>query len=166
MTDVQFDLTAHITPKNRERAWNELQDIADDLQVDADLEQSIRVPISKSEPTRPQRRTKAVENGANVFDQGCSSPCGADEKDDLRDAVQTVKSALRDDPANSRRRPPSAGRTSPSSPPHQSATTSSRPHVDCIPAAPSAHYCPRRTMRRSLRRAASSSAFTRTTRAP
>ena len=42
MTDVQFDLTAHITPKNQERARNELQDIADDLQVDADLEQSIR----------------------------------------------------------------------------------------------------------------------------
>jgi len=48
MTDVQFDLTAHITPKNQERARNELQDIADDLQVDADLEQSVRAPTSRA----------------------------------------------------------------------------------------------------------------------
>ncbi|GGL45014.1 hypothetical protein GCM10009037_30560 [Halarchaeum grantii] len=31
LTDIEFDLTAHITPKNQEQARNELEEIADDL---------------------------------------------------------------------------------------------------------------------------------------
>jgi len=100
MTDVQFDLTAHITPKNQERARNELQDIADDLQVDADLEQSIRSAYLQERANEAAATYKAVENGANVFDQGMFITVRADKKEELRDAVQTVKSALRDDPAN------------------------------------------------------------------
>ncbi|MFA1612606.1 VirB4 family type IV secretion system protein [Halobellus rubicundus] len=100
MTDVQFDLTAHITPKNQERARNELQDIADDLQVDADLEQSVRSAYLQERANEAAATYKAVENGANVFDQGMFITVRADEKEDLRDAVQKVKSALRDDPAN------------------------------------------------------------------
>ncbi|UHH26959.1 VirB4 family type IV secretion system protein [Halobacterium noricense] len=100
MTDVQFDLTAHITPKNQERARNELQDIADDLQVDADLEQSVRSAYLQERANEAAATYKAVENGANVFDQGMFITVRADEKDALRDAVQKVKSALRDDPAN------------------------------------------------------------------
>ncbi|MDB2293959.1 transferase, partial [Halorubrum ezzemoulense] len=100
MTDVQFDLTAHITPKNHERARNELQDIADDLQVDADLEQSVRSADLPARANEAAATYKAVENGANVFDQGMFITVRADEKEDLRDAVQKVKSALRDDPAN------------------------------------------------------------------
>ncbi|WP_338906470.1 VirB4 family type IV secretion system protein [Salinibaculum marinum] len=100
MTDVQFDLTAHITPKNQERARNELQDIADDLQVDADLEQSVRSAYLQERANEAAATYKAVENGANVFDQGMFITVRADEKEALRDAVQKVKSALRDDPAN------------------------------------------------------------------
>ena len=100
LTDVEFDLTAHITPKNQERARNELQDIADDLQVDADLEQSIRSAYLQERANEAAATYKAVENGANVFDQGMFITVRADEKDALRDAVQTVKSALRDDPSN------------------------------------------------------------------
>ncbi|MFC7325875.1 VirB4 family type IV secretion system protein [Halorubrum rutilum] len=100
MTDVQFDLTAHITPKNQERARNELQDIADDLQVDADLEQSVRSAYLQERANEAAATYTAVENGANVFDQGMFITVRADEKEDLRDAVQKVKSALRDDPAN------------------------------------------------------------------
>jgi len=91
MTDVQFDLTAHITPKNQERARNELQDIADDLQVDADLEQSIRSAYLQERANEAAATYKAVENGANVFDQGMFITVRTDEKDHLRDAVQTVK---------------------------------------------------------------------------
>ncbi|WP_199722376.1 VirB4 family type IV secretion system protein [Haloarcula sp. Atlit-120R] len=100
MTDVQFDLTAHITPKNQERARNELQDIADDLQVDADLEQSVRSAYLQERANEAAATYKAVENGANVFDQGVFITGRADEKEALRDAVQKVKSELRDDPAN------------------------------------------------------------------
>jgi type IV secretory pathway VirB4 component len=100
MTDVQFDLTAHITPKNQERARNELQDIADDLQVDADLEQSVRSAYLQERANEAAATYKAVENGANVFDQGMFVTVRAADKDDLRDSVQKVKSALRDDPAN------------------------------------------------------------------
>jgi len=150
MTDVQFDLTAHITPKNQERARNELQDIADDLQVDADLEQSIRSAYLQERANEAAATYKAVENGANVFDQGCSSPCGPTRKTTSEMPSRLSRVRFGTTRRTSRRRPPSAGRTSPSSPPHQSATTSSaarRLHS----AAPSARYCPRRTMRRSLR---------------
>ncbi|TKX87640.1 transferase [Halorubrum sp. SS5] len=100
MTDVQFDLTAHITPKNQERARNELQEIADDLQVDADLEQSVRSAYLQERANEAAATYKAVENGANVFDQGLFITVRADEKEDLRDTVQKIKSVLRDDPAN------------------------------------------------------------------
>ncbi|MCD2203905.1 VirB4 family type IV secretion system protein [Halobacterium sp. KA-6] len=100
MTDVQFDLTAHITPKNQQRARNELQDIADDLQVDADIEQSVRSAYLQERANEAAATYKAVENGANVFDQGMFITVRADEKEELRDAVQEVKSALRDDPSN------------------------------------------------------------------
>ena len=100
LTDVEFDLTAHITPKNQQRARNELQDIADDLQVDADLEQSVRSAYLQERANEAAATYKAVESGANVFDQGMFVTVRADNKDDLRDSVQKVKSALRDDPAN------------------------------------------------------------------
>jgi type IV secretory pathway VirB4 component len=99
LTDVQFDLTAHITPKNQERARNELQEIADDLQVDADLEQSVRSGYLQERANEAAATYTAVENGATVFDQGVFITVRADEKDNLRDAVQTVTSTLRDEPA-------------------------------------------------------------------
>ena len=100
LTDVQFDLTAHITPKNQARARSELQDIADDLQVDADLEDSVRSAYLQERATEAAATYTAVENGARVFDQGLYVTVRADKKANLREAVQTVQSALRDDPAN------------------------------------------------------------------
>jgi len=100
LTDVKFDVTAHVTPRNQERARDELQDIADDLQVDADLEQSVRGAYLQERANEAAATYTAVENGAQVFDQSLFVTVRADDKDELRDAVQTVKSALRDDPAN------------------------------------------------------------------
>ncbi|GAA0291610.1 transferase [Halarchaeum salinum] len=100
LTDVEFDLTAHVSPKNQERARTELEEIADDLQVDADLEQSVRGAYLQERADEAKATYKAVESGANVFDQGVFITVRADEKDDLQDAVRTVKSTLRDDPAN------------------------------------------------------------------
>ncbi|MFC7131417.1 VirB4 family type IV secretion system protein [Haloferax chudinovii] len=100
LTDVEFDLTAHITPKNQQRARNELQDIADDLQVDADLEQSVRSEYLQERANEAAATYKAVESGASVFDQGLFVTVRADDTDELQDAVRAVKSALRDEPAN------------------------------------------------------------------
>ncbi|MBC9988006.1 transferase [Haloferax sp. AS1] len=100
LTDVEFDLTAHITPKNQQRARNELQDIADDLQVDADLEQSVRSEYLQERANEAAATYKAVESGASVFDQGLFVTVRADDRDELQDAVRAVKSALRDEPAN------------------------------------------------------------------
>ncbi|MUV59428.1 VirB4 family type IV secretion system protein [Halobacterium sp. CBA1126] len=100
LTDIQFDLTAHVRPRNQERARDELQDIADDLQVDADLEESVRGAYLQERANEAAATYTAVENGAQVFDQSLFVTVRADEKDELRDAVQTVKSTLRDDPAN------------------------------------------------------------------
>jgi type IV secretory pathway VirB4 component len=100
LTDVEFDLTAHITPKNQQRARNELQDIADDLQVDVDLEQSVRSAYLQERANEAAATYKAVESGANVFDQVMFVTVRGDNKDDLWESVQKVKSVLRDDPAN------------------------------------------------------------------
>ena len=100
LTDVQFDLTTHITPRNQERARNELQEIADDLQVGADLEQSVRSAYLQDRANEAAATYTAVEDGARVFDQSLYVTVRADEKDALRDAVQTVKSTLRDEPAS------------------------------------------------------------------
>ncbi|WP_435118873.1 VirB4 family type IV secretion system protein [Halolamina sp. C58] len=100
LTDVQFDLTAHITPKNQERARTELQEIADDLQVDADLEQSVRSSYLQERADEAAATYTAVENGARVFDQGVFVTVRADDRETLRDDVQQVKSTLRDEPAN------------------------------------------------------------------
>ncbi len=100
LTDVQFDLTAHITPKNQERARNELQEIADDLQVDADLEQSVRSTYLQERADEAVATYTAVENGASVFDQAVFVTVRADDRETLQDDVQQVKSTLRDEPAN------------------------------------------------------------------
>ncbi len=100
LTDVQFDLTAHLTPKNQERARTELQDIADNLQVDADLEQSVRSAYLQERANEAAATYTAVESGARVFGLGLFVTVRADDKDALTDAVRKVKTALRDDPAN------------------------------------------------------------------
>ncbi|WP_217920459.1 VirB4 family type IV secretion system protein [Halolamina sp. CBA1230] len=100
LTDVQFDLTAHITPKNQDRARTELQEIADDLQVDADLEQSVRSSYLQERADEAAATYTAVENGARVFDQGVFVTVRADDRETLQDDVQQVKSTLRDEPAN------------------------------------------------------------------
>nr|WP_199522756.1 VirB4 family type IV secretion system protein [Haloferax sp. Atlit-4N] len=100
LTDVEFDLTAHIRPKNQQRALNELQDIADDLQVDADLEKSVRSGYLQQRANQAAATYNAVESGTSVFDQALFVTVRADTRDELRDAVQSVKSALRDEPAS------------------------------------------------------------------
>ncbi|NNC24655.1 transferase, partial [Salinisphaera sp. USBA-960] len=61
LTDVEFDLTAHVSPKNQERARTELEEIADDLQVDADLEQSVRGAYLQERADEAKATYKAVE---------------------------------------------------------------------------------------------------------
>ncbi|KAB1198186.1 MULTISPECIES: VirB4 family type IV secretion system protein [Haloferax] len=100
LTDVEFDLTAHIRPKNQQRARNELQEIADDLQVDADLEKSVRGGYLQQRANQAAATYNAVESGTRVFDQALFVTVRADTRNELRDAVQSIKSALRDEPAS------------------------------------------------------------------
>ncbi|ELZ89089.1 VirB4 family type IV secretion system protein [Haloferax sulfurifontis] len=100
LTDVEFDLTAHIRPKNQLRARSELQEIADDLQVDADLEQSVRSGYLQQRAHQAAATYNAVESGTRVFDQSVFVTVRADTREKLHDAVQRVKSALRDEPAS------------------------------------------------------------------
>jgi len=100
MTDIQFDLTAHLTPKNQGGRGTNCRTSLTTFRWMLTSNRAFGVPICKSAPTRAAATYKAVENGARVFDQGLYVTVRADEKDDLRDAVQTVTSALRDDPAN------------------------------------------------------------------
>ncbi len=73
LTDIEFDLTVHITPKNQQKARDELQRVADDLQVDADLEQSVRGRTCRNAPPKRCRRTKRSKTAAVCSIRACSS---------------------------------------------------------------------------------------------
>nr|WP_246972302.1 transferase [Natribaculum luteum] len=99
LTDVEFDLTVHITPKNQQHARDELQRVADDLQVDADLEQSVRGAYLQERANEAVSTYKAVEHGSRVFDQGMFVTVRAETKDGLRESVRAIRSRLREQPA-------------------------------------------------------------------
>ncbi|WP_394354282.1 VirB4 family type IV secretion system protein [Halorarum salinum] len=100
LTDVQFDCTVHITPKNQERAREELRTVADDLQVDADLERSVRGRYLQDRANEAAETYTAVENGQRVFGQAMFVTVRADTTEALREDVRTVRRRLRDTPAN------------------------------------------------------------------
>jgi type IV secretory pathway VirB4 component len=99
LTDVEFDLTAHITPKLPERARNQLQETADELQAGADIDNSVRGAYLQERANEAAATYKAVESGQRVFSQSLFVTVRADSKDDLREAVTRVRSTLREPPA-------------------------------------------------------------------
>ncbi|MFC7231632.1 VirB4 family type IV secretion system protein [Saliphagus sp. GCM10025308] len=99
LTDVEFDLTVHLTPKNQEQARDELQRAADDLQADADLERSVRGAYLQERAAEAVSTYKSVESGSRVFRQGMFITIRAQTRDELREHVRTVRSRLREDPA-------------------------------------------------------------------
>ncbi|ELY35372.1 VirB4 family type IV secretion system protein [Natronorubrum tibetense] len=99
LTDVEFDLTVHITPKSQQQARDELQRVADDLQADADLERTVRGSYLQERANEALSTYKSVENGSRVFEQGMFITVRAESRDELRDAVRTVRSRLREQPA-------------------------------------------------------------------
>nr|WP_245756829.1 transferase [Halogranum rubrum] len=100
LTDVEFDVTARIRPRNQERARNELQEIADDLQVDADLERSVRSTYLQERANTAAATYNAVESGQHVFSQSILITVRAETRPQLREAARKVRSTLREDPAN------------------------------------------------------------------
>ncbi|TMT81828.1 transferase [Haloterrigena sp. H1] len=99
LTDVEFDLTVHITPKSQQQARDELQRVADDLQADADLERTVRGSYLQERANEALSTYKSVENGSRVFDQGMFITVRADSRDQLREDVRTIRSQLREQPA-------------------------------------------------------------------
>ncbi|WP_255194665.1 VirB4 family type IV secretion system protein [Natronobeatus ordinarius] len=99
LTDVEFDLTVHITPKSQQQARDELQRVADDLQADADLERTVRGSYLQERANEALSTYKSVENGSRVFEQGMFITVRSESRDELRDAVRTVRSRLREQPA-------------------------------------------------------------------
>ncbi|WP_049889202.1 VirB4 family type IV secretion system protein [Natronolimnohabitans innermongolicus] len=99
LTDVEFDLTVHITPKSQQQARDELQRVADDLQADADLESTVRGSYLQERANEALSTYKSVENGSRVFEQGMFITVRSESRDELRDAVRTVRSRLREQPA-------------------------------------------------------------------
>ncbi|SIS15916.1 VirB4 family type IV secretion system protein [Natronorubrum thiooxidans] len=99
LTDVEFDLTVHVTPKSQQQARDELQRVADDLQADADLESTVRGSYLQERANEALSTYKSVENGSRVFDQGMLITVRADTRDQLRDDVRTIRSRLREQPA-------------------------------------------------------------------
>ncbi|WP_276258957.1 VirB4 family type IV secretion system protein [Haloglomus litoreum] len=99
LTDVRFDLTVHIDPKNQSQARDALQRTADDIQADADLERSVRGAYLQERANEATATYKAVENGQRVFDQGMFVTVRGETKEDLRESVREVRAALREQPA-------------------------------------------------------------------
>ncbi|WP_434084177.1 VirB4 family type IV secretion system protein [Halorarius litoreus] len=99
LTDVEFDLTAHVTPKLPDRARDQLQETADDLQAGADIDDSVRGAYLQERANEAAATYKAVENGQRVFSQSLFVTVRADSKAELREAVTRVRSTLREPPA-------------------------------------------------------------------
>ncbi|WP_240479587.1 VirB4 family type IV secretion system protein [Haloprofundus marisrubri] len=99
LTDVEFDLTVHITPKNQQAARDELQKVADSLQADADLEHSVRGVYLQDRASEAAATYTAVEGGARVFDQAMFVTVRAETQAELSESVRHVRSTLRDQPA-------------------------------------------------------------------
>ncbi|MCY4732327.1 transferase [Natronomonas gomsonensis] len=99
LTDVEFDLTSRIVPKNQPRARDELQRVADNLQADARLERSVRGSYLQERANRAEATYKAVENGQKVFDKELVITVRADTRDELSQAVKRVRATLREQPA-------------------------------------------------------------------
>ena len=99
LTDVEFDLTVHLRPKNQRRARDELQNTADDLQAEADLERTVRGTYLEERAAEAASTYKAVENGQRVLSQATYVTVRADTKDGLHESVKKVRAALRERPA-------------------------------------------------------------------
>ncbi|MXR43276.1 transferase [Halobaculum sp. WSA2] len=99
LTDVSFDVTAHLDPIPQARARDRLQATADDLQADADLERSVRESYLNDRAAAATATYKAVENGQRVFEQSLYITVRADTRSELSEAVTTVRSTLREPPA-------------------------------------------------------------------
>ncbi|WP_277554059.1 VirB4 family type IV secretion system protein [Halobaculum limi] len=100
LTDVSFDLTAHIDPLPQARARDRLQAAADDLQADADLERSVREAYLHDRAAAATATYKAVENGQRVFEQSLYITVRAETRSQLEDEVSTVRATIREPPAN------------------------------------------------------------------
>ena len=99
LTDVRFHVTAHLRPRDQERALDQLQAAADDLKVDADLESSVRSTYLQDRATEAAATYRAVESGTRVFSQALFVTVRAEDRDELRAATRRVKRALREQPA-------------------------------------------------------------------
>ncbi|TKX86485.1 transferase [Halorubrum sp. SS5] len=99
LTDVRFHLTARLTPRDHERALDQLQTAADDLKVDADLESSVRSTYLHDRADEAAATYRAVEAGTQVFAQGVYVTVRADTREELRTATRRVKRVLREQPA-------------------------------------------------------------------
>jgi type IV secretory pathway VirB4 component len=99
LTDVEFDLTVNLRPKNQRRARDELQNTADDLQADADLERTVRGAYLQDRAAEAMATYKAVENGQRVFSQSTFVTVRADTRSELHESIKRVRAALRERPA-------------------------------------------------------------------
>ncbi|ELZ39215.1 transfer complex protein [Halorubrum californiense DSM 19288] len=99
LTDVRFHVTAQVSPRDQERALDQLQAAADDLKVDADLESSVRSTYLHDRATEAAGTYRAVEDGTRVFSQAVFVTVRAADREDLRAAVRRVKRTLREQPA-------------------------------------------------------------------
>ncbi|MCL9817519.1 VirB4 family type IV secretion system protein [Natronocalculus amylovorans] len=100
LTDVKFDCTIRLVPKNQQQARDELQKVADNLVADAEIEQSVRRSYLQDRAGDAAATYKAVEAGQRVFSQAMFLTIRAETEVELQDAVATVRSRLRDYPAN------------------------------------------------------------------
>ncbi|SFR97247.1 Type IV secretory pathway, VirB4 component [Halomicrobium zhouii] len=99
LTDVTFDCTVHIQPKQQERARTELQRRAEDLQVDADIDRSLRSSYLQKRANEASATYTAVENGQQVFSQAMYITVRAETESKLETATEAVRSRVKESPA-------------------------------------------------------------------
>lgn len=100
LTDAKFDVTVYFTEKNQSIARENLRDRADDLQVDADDEDSSRSNYLQAEANKASANHEAAESGTKVFDFSMWVTVRGDTLEELEENERKIRRALREDPAS------------------------------------------------------------------
>jgi len=98
-TNAEFDITCHIEPRDHESARAELQNLADNLQADADLERTSRRRYLQDRAQQAKATHQAVEEGEEVFDVSMFVTVRGDTREEMQEARQKLMGKLRDRPA-------------------------------------------------------------------
>jgi hypothetical protein len=93
-TDVSFDMTAYLDPMDQNAARHELKNHADDLLLDADIDNSARSSHLEKQARKAISTSNVVEDGEAVYELAIYVTVRAPTREQLESAENAMRSAL------------------------------------------------------------------------